>query len=267
MAKYDYSKITEEEELELWNVYKSKNDQKAREILIIKYAPLVKYVAGKIAIGMPKKIDFDDLVGYGTFGLLDALDKFDPSRNIKFKTYAITRIRGSIFDELRSDDWVPRTIRQKAKQLDKTLIQLENDLDRSPTDTEVAEAMEMTDKDLQKLYLNLGFMTVSSFYDPIYSHDMDSEQITIAQTIESDEGYNPEVISEKEEIKKVISGLLENLSEKEKQVLILYYYEDLTLKEIGQVLEVTESRVSQLHTKSIFKLRAKLKKIQKQIKN
>jgi RNA polymerase sigma factor for flagellar operon FliA len=265
--QFDYTKISEEEEFELWTLYKTKNDQKAREILIIKYAPLVKYVAGKIAIGMPKKIDFDDLVGYGTFGLLDALDKFDLSRNIKFKTYAITRIRGAIFDELRADDWVPRTIRQKAKQLDKVLISLENELDRTPTDSEVAESMEMTEKELQKLYLNLGFITVSSFYDPIFNNDSDSEQLTISQTVEGDESYNPEMISEKEEIQKIISNLIETLSEKEKQVLILYYYEDLTLKEIGQVLQVTESRVSQLHTKAIFKLRAKLRKIQKQIQS
>jgi RNA polymerase sigma factor for flagellar operon FliA len=256
--------LSEEEELKLWLEYKSTGNPDLREKLILKYAPLVKYVAGKVAIGMPKKIEFDDLVGYGIFGLLDALDKFDPGRNTKFKTYAITRIRGSIFDELRSIDWVPRTVRQKAKLLEKAMIELEDSLERTPTDEEIAEAMEMTPKELQKLYLSLSSTTVASFQDPMYSDD-ENDKTSLSSTLEASSEYNPEKISEKTEIKKMIGHVIEELSEKEKQVLILYYYEDLTLKEIGEVLEVTESRVSQLHTKAIFKLRAKLKKLQKKL--
>lgn len=257
--------LSEEEELKLWIEYKKTGNAEIREKLILKYAPLVKYVAGKVAIGMPKKIEFDDLVGYGIFGLLDAIDKFDPARKTKFKTYAITRIRGAIFDELRSIDWVPRTVRQKAKQLDKVLTELEDQLERTPTDEEIAQALEISEKELQKLYLSLSSTTIHSFNDPIYSDDSDGEQATVVNTIEASSGYNPEMISEKEEIKKMIGQIIEELSDKEKQVLILYYYEDLTLKEIGQVLQVTESRVSQLHTKAIFKLKAKLKKLQKKL--
>lgn len=261
----DLINLSAEEELLLWENYKKTGSLEIREKLILKYAPLVKYVAGKVAIGMPKKIEFDDLVGYGIFGLLDAIEKFDPDRNTKFKTYAITRIRGAIFDELRSIDWVPRTVRQKAKQLEKAMLELEEKNERTPTDAEIAEVLEISEKELQKLYLTLSSTTVTSVQDSVYSENSDNEKNTIVNTIEASPHYNPEMIHERQEIKKMIAQVIEELSEKEKQVLILYYYEDLTLKEIGEVLEVTESRVSQLHTKSIYKLRAKLKKLQKKI--
>ena len=214
---------------------------------------------------MPRKIEFDDLVGYGIFGLLDAIDKFDPERNTKFKTYAITRIRGAIFDELRSIDWVPRTVRQNAKELEKVMLDLEDRLERTPNDEEIAGALGITEKELQKLYLTLSSTTVSSVQDSMISEDPENEKYAIINTIEASGEYNPELISEKSEIKLMIAKVIEELSEKEKQVLILYYYEDLTLKEIGEVLEVTESRVSQLHTKAIFKLKAKMKKLQKKL--
>lgn len=258
--------LSEEEELKLWRQYKSTKAPDLREKLILKYAPLVKYVAGKVAIGMPKKIEYDDLVGYGVFGLLDAIDKYEPERNTKFKTYAITRIKGSIFDELRSIDWVPRTVRQKAKELEKTIMELDEKLGRTPLDEEIAEKLGITEKELQKLYLTLSSTTVASVQDT-YSNgeDSDDEKNSVIGTIEANPNYNPELISEKVEIKTMISQIIGELSDKEKQVLILYYYEDLTLKEIGEVLEVTESRVSQLHTKAIFKLKAKLKKLQKKL--
>ncbi len=261
----DLINLSAEEELKLWLTSEKTASLEVREKLILKYAPLVKYVAGKVAIGMPKKIEYDDLVGYGIFGLLDAIEKYQPERNTKFKTYAITRIRGAIFDELRSIDWVPRTVRQKAKQLEKALLELEERHERTPTDTEIAEVLEISEKDLQKLYLTLSATTVTSVNDSVFSDDSDSEKHAVVNSIEASPEYNPEMILEKQEVQKMISKVIEELSEKEKQVLILYYYEDLTLKEIGEVLEVTESRVSQLHTKAIFKLKAKLKKVQKKL--
>ncbi|OHD13841.1 MAG: RNA polymerase sigma factor WhiG [Spirochaetes bacterium GWB1_36_13] len=263
--------LSEEEELVLWQTYKNEKTpqpkrEEIREKLILKYAPLVKYVAGKVAIGMPKKIEFDDLVGYGIFGLLDAIDKYKLDRNTKFKTYAITRIRGSIFDELRSIDWVPRTIRQKTKQLEKTIYDLEEKFDRTPTDEEIAQAMEITTKELEKLYLNASYTVVTSVNDSLFSEEQDDEKNSVVNVVEAPNSYNPDTISERLEIRNMIAGIIDELAEKEKQVLILYYYEDLTLKEIGSVLEVTESRVSQLHTKAILRLKSKLKKLEKKLR-
>jgi len=260
----DLINISEEEELELWKRYKKNNDPKARESLIIKYTPLVKYVAGKVAIGMPKSIEFEDLVGYGFFGLLDAIDKFDLNKNTKFKTYAITRIRGAIVDELRAKDWVPRTVRQKGKELERVIMELEEKLNRYPTDEEIAEVLGISDKELQKLYMNLSITTVKSFYDSAIV-SADNEKMAIVNTLEGSDNLNPEKVSERKELESIIGQIIEELPEKEKLVLILYYYEDLTLREIGEALEVTESRVSQLHTKAIYKLKAKLKKIKKQM--
>ena len=260
----DLINISEEEELELWKRYKKNNDPKARESLIIKYTPLVKYVAGKVAIGMPKSIEFEDLVGYGFFGLLDAIDKFDLNKNTKFKTYAITRIRGAIVDELRAKDWVPRTVRQKGKELERVIMELEEKLNRYPTDEEIAEVLGISDKELQKLYMNLSITTVKSFYDSAIV-SADNEKMVIVNTLEGSDNLNPEKVSERKELESTIGQIIEELPEKEKLVLILYYYEDLTLREIGEALEVTESRVSQLHTKAIYKLKAKLKKIKKQM--
>ncbi|MFW6138047.1 MAG: RNA polymerase sigma factor WhiG [Spirochaetota bacterium] len=249
-------------EEELWKEYKKNKDHRIREHFVNKYAPLVKYVAGKIAIGMPQNVDFDDLVGCGVFGLLDAIDKFDPDRDIKFKTYAVTRIRGAIYDELRSIDWVPRSVRQKAKELERVIGKLENKLGRSAEDEEIAREMGISLKDFHSLVLKLSGASVLSLSDIWYVGD-ESDKVSVAETIESPKSLNPEAIVEKEEIKKIIVNAISELPEKEKKVLILYYYEDLTLKEIGEVLQVTESRISQLHTKAIVRLRSKLLNIKK----
>ena len=249
-------------EEELWKTYKKTNDPKIREYFVNKYSPLVKYVAGKIAIGMPQNVDFDDLVGYGVFGLLDAIDKFDPEKDIKFKTYAVTRIRGAIYDELRSIDWVPRSIRQKAKELERVIGSLENRLGRSATDAEIAKEMGLSLKDFHTLVLKLSGASMLSLSDVWYIGD-ESDQVSVMETIESPKSLNPDVIVEREEIKNIIVKAISELPDKEKKVLILYYYEDLTLKEIGEVLQVTESRISQLHTKAIMRLRSKLMSIKK----
>jgi RNA polymerase sigma factor for flagellar operon FliA len=251
-------------EEELWNLYKDKKDPKIRDYFIKQYAPLVKYVAGKIAIGMPQNVEFDDLVGFGVFGLFDAIEKFDPDKHVKFKTYAVTRIRGAIFDELRAIDWVPRSIRQKTREVEETVRLLEAQLGRVATDDEIAKAMNVSVLEFQDLILKISSTSILSLNDVWNSGD-ESDKITIVDSIESPASLNPDTIVEKEEVKRVIIEAINELPEKEKKVLVLYYYEDLTLKEIGEVLGVTESRVSQLHTKAIMRLRTKLTSLKKGI--
>lgn len=249
-------------EEELWKLYKKTKDKKIREHFVTQYAPLVKYVAGKIAIGMPQNVDFDDLVGYGVFGLLDAIEKFDPNKDIKFKTYAVTRIRGAIYDELRSIDWVPRSVRQKAKELERVIGKLENRLGRSATDEEISKELGISIRELHTLILKISGASILSLSDVWYVGD-ESDKVSVMETIESPKSLNPDIIVEREEIKNIIVQAISELPDKEKKVLILYYYEDLTLKEIGEVLQVTESRISQLHTKAIMRLRSKLMNIKK----
>jgi RNA polymerase sigma factor for flagellar operon FliA len=251
-------------EEELWVSYKKKKDPLIRESFIKQYAPLVKYVAGKVAATMPHSVDFDDLVGFGVFGLIDAIDKFDPDKNVKFKTYAVTRIRGAIFDELRSIDWVPRSVRQKSKEIEEAIVETEAKLGRPATDSEIAGSMGLTDSEFAKAMLKVSGTSILSLSDVWYTAD-DSDKVSIGDSIESPSSLNPDAIIEREEIKRVIVQSIQELPDKEKKVLVLYYYEDLTLKEIGKVLEVTESRISQLHTKAILRLRAKLTNVRRGI--
>lgn len=251
--------MTEEE---VWKEFKDTGSPRLREAIIVQYAPLVKYVAGKLAVNMPSNVDFDDLVGYGTFGLIDAVNKFSLDKAVKFKTYAVTRIRGSIFDELRSLDWVPRSVRQKAKEVDSTVQILESHLGRSATEEEIADYMNVSVQDFRKTLLKISGTSLLSLNE-LWNTGNDNDKVSIQDSIESPAGLQPDVIIEKEEIKRVIAGAITELPEKEKQVLVLYYYEELTLKEIGKILEVTESRVSQLHTRAIVRLRGKLTNIKK----
>jgi RNA polymerase sigma factor for flagellar operon FliA len=256
--------LEQKTEEELWDLYRRGRDPAIREAFIKQYAPLVKYVAGKVAVGMPHSVEFDDLVGFGVFGLLDAIDKYDPNKNVKFKTYAVTRIRGAIFDELRSIDWVPRSVRQKTREIEETIGSLEAQLGRTVSDQEIASALGMDEDEFLKTMLKISGTSVLSLNDVWYAGD-ENDRISIGESIESPSSLNPDVIVEKDEIRRVIVEAINELPDKEKKVLVLYYYEDLTLKEIGQVLEVTESRVSQLHTKAILRLRAKLTNIRKGI--
>ncbi|MDR1597198.1 MAG: RNA polymerase sigma factor WhiG [Treponema sp.] len=259
----DYS-LEEKTEEEFWQEYRQKRNPKIREMFIKQYAPLVKYVAGKVAVGMPHNVEFDDLVGFGVFGLLDAIDKFDPDKNVKFKTYAVTRIRGAIFDELRTIDWVPRSVRQKTREMEEAVGSLEAQLGRTATDQEIANSLGLDEKEYAKTMMKISGTTMLSLNDVWFSGD-ENDKISIGDSIESPASLNPDVIVEKDEIRRVIVEAIEELPDKEKKILVLYYYEDLTLKEIGEVLEVTESRVSQLHTKAIVRLRAKLTNIRKGI--
>jgi len=251
-------------EEELWLKYRKTRDPAIRELFIKQYAPLVKYVAGKVAIGMPHNVEFDDLVGFGVFGLIDAIDKFDPEKNVKFKTYAVTRIRGAIFDELRQIDWVPRSVRQKTREIEAAISSLEAQLGRTASDQEIAGAMGMDEAEYLKVIQKISGTSIISLNDLWYSGD-DNDKVSIGDSIESPSSLNPDVMVVNEEIRRVIVEAINELPDKEKKILVLYYYEDLTLKDIGRVLEVTESRVSQLHTKAIMHLRSKLTNIRKGI--
>jgi RNA polymerase sigma factor for flagellar operon FliA len=249
---------------ELWQQYRQSRDLKIRETFIKQYSPLVKYVAGKVAVGMPHNVEFDDLVGFGVFGLLDAIDKFDPDKNVKFKTYAVMRIRGAIFDELRSIDWVPRSVRQKSREVEEAIGSLEAHLGRTATDQEIADSLGMDENEFLKTMMKISGTSILSLNDVWFSGD-ENDKVSIGDSIESPASLNPEVEVEKNEIRRIIVEAINDLPDKEKKILVLYYYEDLTLKEIGQVLEVTESRVSQLHTKAISRLRVRLTNMRKGI--
>ncbi len=248
------------EESDLWKKYQIHKNPEIKEYFTQKYAPLVKYVAGKVAVGMPHNVEFDDLVSYGTFGLLDAIEKFDASKEVKFKTYAMTRVRGSIFDELRTIDWIPRSIRQKAKQVERAIVELEGKFGRTVDDKEVAQELDISIEEFHKLVSRISGTSLVSLNDVWHGGD-DSEELSFIETVESPISTNPDVIVEREETKNIIVEAIKKLPEKEKKVVVLYYYEDLTLREIGEVLEVTESRVSQLHTKAVMRLRGKLSQV------
>ena len=241
----------------LWDSYKDGQDMDARDALILNFSPLVKYVAGRLASSLPQTVDTADLISYGIFGLIDAIEKFDRSRAIKFETYAIARIKGAIIDELRAMDWVPRSVRSRAREIEAAYIVLENQLRRVPSDDEVAAHMGISSKDLADILTKLSYTSVVSFEELWVGGERDEGQNAIG-SIRDDTAEDPVAIFESAEIKDILAGAIDKLPERERTVIALYYYEGLTLKEIGQVLGVTESRVSQLHTKAVLRLRARL---------
>lgn len=241
----------------LWAKYKQDADQKARDELILNYSPLVKYVAGRLASSLPQTVDTADLISYGIFGLIDAIEKYDLERAIKFETYAIARIKGAIIDELRAMDWVPRSVRSRAREIEAAYIALENELKRLPTDEEVSAKIGVTVKEFQDILAKISYTSVVSFEEMWVGGDREDGQNAIG-TIRDDTADDPVAMFESVEIKDILADAIERLPEREKTVIGLYYYEGLTLKEIGQVLGVTESRVSQLHTKAVLRLRARL---------
>ena len=256
--------MDEETELKLWKEYKKSKSPELRDKFIRQYMPLVKYVAGKVSVGMPESVEFDDLVSFGQFGLLDAIKKYDPDKNVKFKTYAVTRIRGSIFDELRTLDWVPRSVRQKSKEMEDTIVELESKLGRTATTAEIAAEMGVSVAEYQNMLMKISGTSVLSLNDVWYSGD-DSEHMSIGDSIESPKSLNPDIIVEREDIRRVIIQAINDLPKNEKLVIVLYHYEDMTFKEIGKVLNVSESRISQLHSDANLRLRAKLTSMKKGI--
>ncbi len=257
------SEKTVSSENEMWENYLAVKSPEIREAIIIRYAPLVKYVAGRVAIGLPSNVEFDDLVSFGVFGLMDAIEKFDPLRGIKFETYAIARIRGAVLDGLRSNDWVPRSVRQKARQLERVCVELENRLGRTANDQEISEAMQMSVNEFYQLLSEVSCTTLTSL-DELWSINAnDDESIRVLDLVRNDESEDPLHHVEIEDIKNTLAKAIDHLPERERMVIALYYYEGLTLKEIGEIMEISESRVSQIHTKAIFRLQGRLSRWRK----
>ena len=242
---------------ELWKEFKARSDDALREKLILHYAPLVKYVAGRVGVGLPPNIEQADLVSYGIFGLIDAIEKFDVNRAIKFETYAISRIKGAIIDELRSIDWVPRSVRAKARAIERAYSKLENELRRSPDDKEVAAELGVTEGELATTLGQISFVGVVALDELLSAGSERGSGATVGDTIAGG-GHDPVEAFESEEMRQVLADAINRMPDRERLVLTLYYYEGLTLAEIGTVLGVTESRVCQIHTKSIFQLRSRL---------
>ncbi|MDX6632860.1 MAG: polymerase sigma factor FliA [Solirubrobacterales bacterium] len=244
---------------DLWRRYKDDGDKRARERLVVAYSPLVKYVAGRVRSGLPAHVDEGDLISYGMFGLVGAIERFEPEREIKFETYAVARIRGAIIDELRSLDWVPRSTRSKARQIEQAAMKLEHTLQRAPTEEELAEKLEMTLEELQAGLLEISQSSVLALDELWTVSDSSGDQVSLLDTIEDPNAADPQAALDSNEIRDRLTESIETLPERERLVVALYYYENLTLREIGEVLGVTESRVSQLHTKAVLRLKSTLK--------
>lgn len=225
------------------------------------YLHLVKYVAGRMAIGLPSTIDYDDLVSYGIFGLFDAIEKYDHARGVKFESYALVRIRGAILDGLRAVDWVPRSVRQQARQLAEAMAQLEGRLGRPATDSEIQVALDISPKEYEELLRNVAATTLLSLDEPWSDGGADGEKLRLVDMLADDQD-GPGVRVEKGAVLEALTKAIRLLPERERLVITLYYYEGLTLKEIGKVIGVSESRVSQLHTKALSRLRGKLARLE-----
>jgi RNA polymerase sigma factor FliA len=244
----------------LWESFKRDANADAREKLILHYAPLVKYVASRVATGLPASVDQHDLVSYGMFGLIDALEKFEPGRGNKFETYAIPRIKGAIIDELRAMDWVPRSIRFKARELEKAQADLEAKLKRRPSEEELADRLGMSRRELHAMVSQISFVSVLALDEVVSAGSDRGDQVTLMDTI-ADNGLDPTWGLESQELRGLLAAAINSLSEREKIVVTLYYFEGLTLAEIGEILGVTESRVCQIHTKAVGGLRGQLSEV------
>lgn len=239
--------------LKLWAEYDKTHSQEVREKIIIEYAPLVKLVAGRLNMYLGNNVEYDDLVGYGVFGLIDAIDKFDSKKEVKFETYASLRIRGAILDQIRKMDWIPRTVRQRQRKITDAIKEIEARTGKSATDEEIAEALGISSDEYDDWQNQMKVTNVVSLDEFVEGGSDISDGGSIAAKVEK-----PEEAIEREEMKKMLAEALTTLTEKEQKVVLLYYYEELTLKEISNILEVSESRVSQLHTKALNKLKVKL---------
>jgi len=239
--------------LELWKQYSETRDAALREKLILEYSYLIKYIAGRLNIYFGPNVEYDDLVGFGVFGLIDAIDKFDINKGVKFETYASLRIRGSIIDSIREMDWVPRSLRQKNKEFERICAEIENQLGHSASDAEIAERLGISLDEFYKLLNDVNLTSIISleeFLEQNYEMEVDLS--------DTDKNDHPEKHMELEEIKEILGDAIDKLPEKERTVITLYYFEELTLKEISAIMKVSESRISQLHTKAILRLRGKL---------
>ncbi len=242
----------------LWLDYRRTKDQAIRDRLILTYAPLVKYVAGRLGSGLPAHVDEGDLVSYGLLGLIGAIERFDPERDIKFETYAISRIKGAIIDELRALDWVPRSVRARARDIERAIAELESKLGRAPSDEEIAAKVGISPDELEESLTEISRSSIAALDELWTMSGEGGDQVSLLDTIEDTDGPNPQDALAQTELREALGEAIARLPEREKLVVTLYYYEELTLREIGEVLGVTESRVSQLHTKAILRLKARL---------
>lgn len=238
----------------LWEEYAKSKSSEVREKIILEYAPLVKLVAGRLSMYLGYNVEYEDLVSYGIFGLIDAIDKFDALKDVKFETYASLRIRGAILDQIRKMDWIPRTIRQKQKKIDAVIREFETKYGRNATDEEIAESLGITSDEYVDWQSQMKVTNVVSLNEFMEQ----GSEIPNDSSSHSTQFDGPEEVIEKEELKRILAEALELLTEKERKVIVLYYYEDLTLKEISSILEVSESRISQLHTRALQKMKTKL---------
>lgn len=239
----------------LWETYRKSPTPEMREQIILEYAPLVKVVAGRLSMYLGYNVEYEDLVSYGIFGLIDAIDKFDMQKDVKFETYASLRIRGAILDQIRKMDWIPRTVRQKQKKIDEAIRDIEMRTGKNATDEQVAGELGLEQEELTEWQSRLKITNVISL-----NEFLEQGQEPVMDARGNSHFSQPEDVVSESELKQVLEEALEVLTEKEKKVILLYYYEDLTLKEISKVLEVSESRVSQLHTKALLKMRVKMGK-------
>jgi RNA polymerase sigma factor for flagellar operon FliA len=243
---------------DLWTRYKRDGDQQARERLVLAYSPLVKYVAGRMSSGLPAHVEEADLISYGLLGLISAIERFDLEREIRFETFAVTRIKGSIIDELRSLDWVPRSVRAKAREIEQSIAKLENKLERAPTVAEMSESMGVTQDVVQESVIKIANSWVVAL-DVLWTvSDSSGDQVSLLDTIPDPDAADPARELDLTDMKDSLADAIARLPEREKLVIALYYYENLTLREIGEVLGVTESRISQLHTKAVLRLKSRL---------
>src|ERR687883_254445 len=241
----------------LWHEFGRTHDKGIRDRLILTYAPLVKYVAGRLGSGLPAHVDEGDLVSYGLLGLIGAIERYDPARDIKFETYAIARIKGAIIDELRALDWVPRSVRSRAREIERAIGELESKLGTAPTDEQIAEKIGISVEELEDSLTDIARSSIAAL-DELWSVSGEGDQVSLMDTIEDESGPRPDAVLDETEMREALADAIARLPEREKLVVPLYYYEELTLREIGEVLGVTESRVSQLHTKAILRLKARL---------
>lgn len=241
-----------------WRAFKAGGDRLVRERLILHYAPLVTAVAGRVGMRLPAMVEQADLVSYGMFGLIDAIEKYEPGRSVKFETYASARIRGAIIDELRAMDWIPRSVRTKARAVDRAYAELESSLHRVPTESEVAARLQIDVRELRALFTQLSTVNVAALDELLGAGEDRGDRLSLLDTLGDDRTPDPENSFEAQETKFLLARAIDQLGEREKLVLVLYYYEGMTLAEIGRVLGVTESRISQMHTAAMLRLRARL---------
>src|SRR3954471_920495 len=244
---------------ELWRRYKDEGDERARERLVVAYLPLGKFIAGRMASGLPSHVEEADLISYGLLGLIGAIERFDLEREIKFETFAVARVKGAIIDELRSLDWVPRSVRARARDVEKANAALEAKLQRPPTDEEMAKKLELTTEEFQDTLLEIANSSVLALDDLWTFADPESGggQVSVLDTIKDPNAIDPHSEAHTSEVKDRLADAIESLPDRERLVVALYYYENLTLREIGEGVGGTESRVSQLHTKAVLALRSR----------